>query len=94
MKNTLLLLALLSCTLLSAQEVTFEGSKALEIRQKTTCGTVEEGKTRYGMWEGRAYSRIPGEKDKHLFNVVGINTRQCDCVEDKIRGKGFRSVSR
>ena len=77
-----------------AQDVTFEGAKALEVRQKTTCGTIEEGKTRYGMWEGRGYSRIPGEKDKHLFNVVGINTRQCDCKEDPVRGKGFRSVSR
>ncbi|MEN0048924.1 MAG: DUF1838 family protein [Bacteroidota bacterium] len=94
MKNTLLLLLLLSGALLTAQEVTFEGSKALEIRQKTTCGTLEEGKTRYGMWEGRAYSRIPGEKDKHLFNVVGINTRHCGCVEDTVRGKGFRSISR
>ena len=45
------------------------------------------------MWEGRAYSRIPGEKDRHLFNVIGINTRHCDCTEDKVKGRGFRSVS-
>ena len=46
------------------------------------------------MWEGRAYSRVPGEKDRHLFNVIGINTRQCSVKEDDTRGRGFRSVSR
>ncbi|MDW3649823.1 MAG: DUF1838 family protein [Bacteroidia bacterium] len=35
-----------------------------------------------------------GRKDLHLFNVIGIIVRQCDCVEDGVRGKGFRSVSR
>lgn len=78
----------------SAQKMKFEGEKALEIRQKTTCNTLEEGKPVYGMWEGRIYSRVQGEKDRHLFNVIGINVRQCDCVEDPIRGKGFRSVGR
>lgn len=92
-----ILLTITICLLLlplSAQEVTFSGAKALEVRQKTTCGTLDEGKTRYGVWEGRAYSRVQGEKDRHLFNVIGINVRQCDCVEDEVRGKGFRSVSR
>ncbi len=79
---------------LQAQTMEFEGEKALEIRQKTTCSTLIEGKTSYGMWEGKIYSRVQGEKDRHLFNVVGINVRQCDCVEDDVRGKGFRSVSR
>ncbi len=97
MKKIILLtcLFLLSIWLLPAQEtMTFTGKEAIEIRQKTTCGTVEEGKTRYGMWEGRAYSRVPGEKDKHLFNLVGINTRHCSVVDDEVRGRGFRSVSR
>lgn len=90
---TLLFSMLLAMTL-QAQEMKFEGEKALEIRQKTTCNTLEEGKPVYGMWEGRIYSRVQGEKDRHLFNVVGINVRQCDCVEDPVRGKGFRSVGR
>ena len=87
-------MALLFTTMFYAQTMKFEGEKALEIRQKTTCNTLEEGKTSYGMWEGKIYSRVQGEKDRHLFNVVGINVRQCDCVEDEVRGKGFRSVSR
>jgi len=76
------------------ENIKLEGKDAILARQKTTCGTVEQGKTYYGMWEGRAWSRVQGEKDKHLFNVIGVNTRQCKVVEDKIRGYGFRSISR
>ncbi len=89
-----LLLSVLFIITLQAQKMEFEGAKALEIIQKTVCGTLDEGKPVYGMWQGRMYSRIEGEKDKHIFNVIGINVRQCDCVEDQIRGKGFRSVGR
>ncbi|NDH92576.1 MAG: DUF1838 domain-containing protein, partial [Actinobacteria bacterium] len=41
-----------------------------------------------------ANSRAPGEKDRHLFNVIGINTRQCERHTHPTRGAGFRSVSR
>jgi hypothetical protein len=71
-----------------------EGEEALVWSAKLTCGTTESGVPRYGMWEGKLYSRAPGEKDRHLFNVVGINTRQCERHEDPVRGPGFRSVSR
>jgi hypothetical protein len=71
-----------------------EGSAALRWSQKLTCGTTEAGIPRYGMWEGKLYSRAPGEKDRHLFNVLGINVRQCEAHSDPVRGKGFRSVSR
>ena len=73
---------------------TREGDEALVWNTKLTCGTTEQGVTRYGMWEGRMYSRIPGEKDRHIFDVVGINTRQCERHKDPVRGEGFRSVSR
>jgi hypothetical protein len=72
----------------------FAGRKAYEINRKTTCGTLEAGVTRYGIFEGRAYARIPGQKDRHLFNVLGVNTRQCGTAQDAERGAGFRSVSR
>jgi len=95
MKNIFLLSLLITISSIdtNAQRVFLEGNDAILARQKMTCGCTEEGKTRYGMWEGRAYSRIPGEKDKHLFNVVGINTRQCSVVQDELRGRGFKSVS-
>ena len=71
-----------------------EGAAALRWNQKLTCGTTEAGVTRYGMWEGKLYSRAPGERDRHLFNVLGINVRQCEAHKDAARGKGFRSISR
>lgn len=71
-----------------------EGAAALRWSQKLTCGTTEAGVTRYGVWEGKLYSRAPGEKDRHLFNVIGINVRQCEAHQDDARGAGFRSVSR
>lgn len=77
-----------------AEDVTRTGDDALALMQKMTCGTTEAGKTRYGIFEGRVYSRVPGEKDRHLFNVLGINTRQCAMPTDAERGQGYRSVSR
>ncbi|MFP2995359.1 DUF1838 family protein [Spongiivirga sp. MCCC 1A20706] len=94
MKLKVVLVLMAFVGIMNAQTKEFTGAKALEIRQKTTCNTLEEGKPVYGMWEGRIWSRVQGEKDRHLFNVVGINVRQCDCVEDPVRGKGFRSVGR
>ena len=78
----------------AAEEVTLSGADAFTFRQKTTCGTTEPGKVRYGVFEGRAWSRVPGEKDRHLFNLLGINVRHCSVHEDDTRGRGFRSVSR
>jgi len=96
MKNIALTILLLSATLYLAKAQTMEytGKQAYDIRMKSTCGTLDVGKTRYGMWEGRVYSRIPGEKDRHLFNVIGVNTRHCSTKKDPIQGDGFRSVSR
>jgi hypothetical protein len=79
--------------LLSGGEVR-AGVDAYTWSAKMTCGTTEAGVTRYGMWEGKLYSRTPGERDRHLFNVFGINTRQCAQLSDPVRGPGYRSVSR
>jgi hypothetical protein len=90
----LAVLAALGVSIATAEEVTLEGRDAFIYGQKTTCGTTDSGKTRYGIFEGRAYSRVPGEKDRHLFNLLGINVRQCSKHQDDIRGDGYRSVSR
>lgn len=71
-----------------------EGTEAFVWNMKLACGTTEQGVTRYGMWEGRMFSRIPGEKDRHIFDVIGINTRHCERHQDPVRGDGYRSVSR
>jgi len=92
------LVALIGLVLASSaalsEQVTLKGADAFAVMRKMTCGTVEVGVPRYGIFEGRVYSRVPGEKDRHLFNLLGINTRQCASVADKQRGAGFRSVSR
>lgn len=77
-----------------AEETVLTGSDAFQAMQKSTCTTMEPAVIRYGIFEGRSYSRVPGEADRHLFNVVGINVRQCQTFEDAKRGRGFRSVSR
>ncbi len=77
-----------------AEDIVLEGTDAFTASQKSTCGTLEQGVPRYGIFEGRAWSRVPGEKDKHLFGVLGTNVRHCLVVEDERRGRGYRSVSR
>ena len=45
-------------------------------------------------WSGKVFSRVEGEPDRHLFNLEGMNIRQCVTVTDPVRGRGFRQVSR
>jgi hypothetical protein len=65
----------------------------LEAQRKIHC-SLEEGKEVVFIWHGRAYARVPGERDKHLFDLLGMNIRRCGLVEDDKRGAGFRLVSR
>ena len=66
---------------------------AIQIAQKLNC-SLNEGETVLYWWQGGAMSRMPGEKDRHLFNVQGMNIRQCRNFDDPERGPGYRSVSR
>jgi hypothetical protein len=78
----------------SADEIdlmTAEGS--VLANRKIQCSTVDEKPVVY-TWQGKAYSRVPGERDKHLFNLDGMNIRQCTTVEDPEKGTGYRMVSR
>lgn len=65
----------------------------LLINRKIQCSTVDEEPVTY-WWHGKAYSRRQGERDKHLFNVVGMNVRSCSAIEDETRGEGYALVSR
>ena len=91
------LLSLLSLTMAmvtTAAELdpaTAEGYVA--INRKIQC-SMEDGSPQVFQWFGRAYSRVPGERDRHLFNLDGMNIRQCVSIEDPIRGTGYRMVSR
>lgn len=65
----------------------------LRMQVKIFCSLVEGKPSRY-WWSGRMYSRVSGEKDRVLFNVHGMNIRQCRTKEDSVRGFCYRSVSR
>jgi len=67
--------------------------QALLASNKLFCDN-EPGKPALFWWQGVVYSRIPGEKDQHIFNVQGMNMRQCARFDDPVKGLGFRSVSR
>ncbi len=68
-------------------------SDALTIMRKIQCSTVNNREAIYA-WEGKAYARRQGEKDKNIFNVVGMNVRACSAIRDEKRGMGFAMVSR
>ncbi|HCX22489.1 MAG TPA: hypothetical protein DHN29_11275 [Cytophagales bacterium] len=69
------------------------GTGYLKASRKITCSLIDDQPIVY-WWYGRAYSRVPGEKDRLLFRVEGMNIRQCTTLEDEERGLGFRMVSR
>jgi Protein of unknown function (DUF1838) len=66
---------------------------ALLLNRKMNC-SLEDGRPVIHWWKGTMMSRVPGERDRVLFNVQGMNIRQCGSFSDPKRGPGFRSVSR
>ncbi len=66
---------------------------AITAYRKVQCST-KDGEAVVYHWAGEVYSRVEGEPDKHLFDLQGMNIRQCVTVTDPVRGTGFRQVSR
>ncbi len=66
---------------------------ALEISKRLQCGVSAEKPAVYH-WSGNIYGRSPGVRDKLLFRGEGMNIRRCVEVEDPVRGKGWRLISR
>lgn len=66
---------------------------ALQSFRKMLC-SVEDGKTTYFVWQGKGFSRRPGERDRHLFNVQGMSARACVSMTSESGSPGFRQVSR
>lgn len=89
----LLVISILLASPLQAALDLDTGEGALAAFRKIQCSTVD-GDARTYWWHGRAYSRVPGEKDKLLFRVEGMNIRQCVTVEDPELGAGVRLVTR
>ena len=83
-RTSFVLLSLLTCGSGLAQQLDVsDPDQALLARNKLFCDN-EPGVAALYWWQGRVYSRIPGEKDKHIFNVQGFNTRQCARFNDDV----------
>jgi len=61
--------------------------------RKDTCSLIDEKPVIY-TWQGALYAFRQGEPDKKLFNLEGMNIRQCDTVDGGKKGKGVKIVSR
>jgi len=85
------LLALALCV--NAAEVPAPGADSVQAHRRIQC-SLEDGKPVVFGWTGHAYSRVPGEPDRLLFTVDGMNIRQCGTVNDPDKGTGFRLVSK
>ncbi len=98
MKTTRSLMALLLAAGIGgaayAQQLDPNDAKdALTLARKIACSTVD-GQPATFWWQGRAYSRRQGERDRPLFHVEGMNTRACASATHPTRGQGYRMVSR
>ncbi|MDX2143480.1 MAG: DUF1838 family protein [Rhodospirillaceae bacterium] len=64
-----------------------------KVMRKMQCSLKDNDPVTY-YWHGTAFGRVMGQADKVLFNVDGMNIRQCATVMDKDKGYGYRLVSR
>ena len=87
------LLAWTAPAALAAQLDPTDPKDALQIQRKILCSRVD-GEASAFWWHGRAYSRRQGERDRHLFNVEGMNVRACVGDVHPELGEGYRMVSR
>lgn len=65
----------------------------LEALRRIQC-SAKDGESVVYYWHGHAYSRVPGEPDRRLFRVEGMNIRQCGPLPDAKSPADFRLVSR
>ncbi len=68
-------------------------SGAALAQRKIQCSAVDDVPVIY-TFHGEAFARVPGERDRKLFDVEGMNVRRCVTVTDPQRGTGWRLVSR
>jgi len=61
--------------------------------RRIQCSDVD-GKPVTFYWNGVAYSRVPGEPDRLLFKVEGMNIRQCGPLANAKSKVDFRLVTR
>ena len=65
----------------------------IKANRKIFCSLVD-GEPAIYWWQGTVFSRIPGEKDRKLFQIQGMNIRACVTLVDRQKKSGYRMVSR
>jgi hypothetical protein len=65
----------------------------LQAYRRIQC-SVNDGEVVVYWWLGNVFARVPGEPDRKIFRVEGMNIRHCGTVEDPVKGTGFRLVTR
>ncbi len=98
MRKLLLIAGLLAMAGVSAEAAPrhldlSKADDAITAFRKVQCST-KDGEPVVYHWVGEVYSRTDGEPDRHVFDLQGMNIRQCLTVDDPVRGKGVRQVSR
>lgn len=69
------------------------GDGFVALNRKIQCSLADSSPQVFE-WSGFGYSRVPGEPDRKIFSLLGMNIRQCGQVEDPDKGIGYRLVSR
>ena len=85
---------LASATKPGAPRISLDDPRGVLLASRKVQCSLEDGKPVTYYWHGDMYSRVPGERDRLLFRVEGMNTRRCVTVTDPVKGSGFRLVSR
>jgi hypothetical protein len=62
--------------------------------ERKAASSLKDGEEAVYYWEGNVYTRIAGEKDRHLFKYWGMNVRTSKGFTDPEKGYGWRHVSR
>lgn len=92
----------LTAVVFAATSVVAQGDEKLDLSKpedafivwaKSMC-SLDESDHVLHWWRGKMFSRVPGEKDRHLFNVQGMNIRNCKFYPEGDRAPGIRSTSR
>ncbi len=66
---------------------------ATQAARKVQC-SLTDGEPSVYYFHGEAFSRVPGEADRKLFNVEGMNIRTCATRTEAQKGTGWRLLSR
>lgn len=66
---------------------------AVKALRKIACSMTDGDPVTF-WWTGSVYSRVAGEKDRHLFDYQAMNTRACRTVTNEEQGYGYTQVSK